>query len=681
MLEHLLETEVAKRPPTVRLQGRILFLTEDPDLIRRQLAGEDLEWDPSIPLRDDISTDEITPGWVCYHFDEKLGEYPYVGLLCGDERPIGRNDIRKGGFVCSVSGKRRGKGSSREASPYAERAAGLRVVIGENIERIYGENCANIGLLASTDFSLIEKIRHGEEIPLDAFIGDAGRIQRDIIEYGGLLDYAVARLKGLVTLPGVTAPADRPQTIAEKIIARHWVTDAASGALGVPAVEPGDTGFLRADLRFSHEYVTPMASTFWEDFAGDAGLNHTESIVFFRDHLAFLDEVITEETKAAGLLDAAHALHDRQREFAAAKGVRLHGELPDRTGSEGICHIMVQDRYALPGQIIIGSDSHTPHSGALGCVAFGVGTSAIVNAWATRDVRLEVPESIRVNITGEPPPGVVAKDLILELLRHPTVKSGEAIGRIIEFTGEAVEALSIDERATLTNMAAEVGGFTGVIAPDEKAVAWIAGRRGVPAAEVRALCDGLYSDAGADYAATIEMDASGVEPMVATPGDPGNGQPISALEGAVSLDTVFVGSCTGAKRADFEMYAGVAREAVAAGKRVPASVRAYAQYGSIDVEAWSREQGHDQALRDAGFDVLAPGCGACINAGPGVSTTAEQVTISSINRNFPGRSGPGQVYLASPLTCVASAIEGRIVAYGDQAWSRGAVRQGERRAN
>lgn len=670
MLEHLLETEVAKRPPTVRLQGRILFLTEDPDLIRRQLAGEDLEWDPSIPLRDDISTDEITPGWVCYHFDEKLGEYPYVGLLCGDERPIGRNDIRKGGFVCSVSGKRRGKGSSREASPYAERAAGLRVVIGENIERIYGENCANIGLLASTDFSLIEKIRHGEEIPLDAFIGDAGRIQRDIIEYGGLLDYAVARLKGLVTLPAVATPADRPQTIAEKIIARHWVTDAASGALGVPAVKPGDTGFLRADLRFSHEYVTPMASTFWEDFAGDAGLNHIESIVFFRDHLAFLDEVITEERKAAGLLDAAHALHDRQREFAAAKGVRLHGELPDRTGSEGICHIMVQDRYALPGQIIIGSDSHTPHSGALGCVAFGVGTSAIVNAWATRDVRLEVPESIRVNITGEPPPGVVAKDLILELLRHPTVKSGEAIGRIIEFTGEAVEALSIDERATLTNMAAEVGGFTGVIAPDEKVVAWIAGRRGAPAAEVRALCDGLHSDAGADYAATIELDASGVEPMVATPGDPGNGLPISALEGDVSLDTVFVGSCTGAKRADFEMYAGVAREAVAAGKRVPASVRAYAQYGSIDVEAWSREQGYDQALRDAGFDVLAPGCGACINAGPGVSTTAEQVTISSINRNFPGRSGPGQVYLASPLTCVASAIEGRIVAYGGQEWSR-----------
>ncbi len=671
MLEHLLKTEVAKRSPTVRLQGRILFLTEDPDLIRRQLAGEDLDWDPSIPLRDDISTDEITPGWVCYHFDEKLGEYPYVGLLCGDEQPIGRNDIRNGGFVCSVSGKRRGKGSSREASPYAERAAGLRVVIGENIERIYGENCANIGLLASTDFSLIEKIRRGEEIPLAAFIGDAGRIQRDIIEYGGLLDYAVARLKGLVALPAIETPPDRPQTIAEKILARHWVTDAASDALGVPAVKPGDTGFVRADLRFSHEYVTPMASTFWEDFAGDAGLNDTDSIVFFRDHLAFLDEVITEERKAAGLLDAAHALHDRQREFAAAKGVRLHGELPDRTGSEGICHIVVQDRYALPGQVIIGSDSHTPHSGALGCVAFGVGTSAIVNAWATRDVRLEVPESIRVRVTGTSRPGVVGKDLILELLRHPTVKSGEAIGRIIEFTGDAIGAMSIDERVTLTNMAAEVGGFTGIIAPDEKTVAWIAGRRGTSADQLRALCAGLHSDPEAEYAATIEMDASRVEPLVATPGDPGNGVAISALGEDVEVDLVFVGSCTGSKRTDFEMYAAVARAAVAAGRRVPDSVRAYAQYGSIDVEAWSREQGHDRALRDAGFEVLAPGCGACINAGPGVSTSREQVTVSSINRNFPGRSGPGQVYLASPLTCVASAIEGRIVAYDRQAWAGG----------
>lgn len=638
-------------------------MTEDPELIKRQLGGEDLDWDSSIALRDDISTDEITPGWVCYHYDEKLGQYPYVGLQCGGQHPIGKGDIAEGGFVASVSGLRRGKGSSREAAPYAERAAGIRVVIAENIERIYGENCANLGILASTDFSLIDAIRDGKEIPLEAFIGDASPIQRDIIEYGGLLEYAVARLQGLVREPEIATSPDRPQTIAEKILARHWVRQLAGDEIGVPAVAPGDSGFVRTDLRFSHEYVTPMASTFWEDFAGDAGLNDPDSIVFFRDHLAFLDEVITEERVRLGLLDAAHALHDRQREFAEEKGIKLHGELADRVGSEAICHVMMQDRYASPGQVVVGSDSHTPHSGSLGCVAFGVGTSAIVNAWATKDVRLEVPQSILVHVTGRLPESVTAKDLMLEVLRHPVVKSGEAIARIIEYAGEGVRALGIDERATLTNMAAEVGGFTGIVAPDDTTVEWLVDRRGLDPAALRATIEGLESDEGAEYAATLEIDASDMEPMVATPGDPGNGVAISELEGEVPLDIVFIGSCTGAKRTDFDLYARVASEALARGEKVAEGVRCIAQYGSIDVEAYCREKGYERLLEDAGFEVLAPGCGACINAGPGVSTSSDQVTISSINRNFPGRSGPGQVYLASPLTCMASAFAGRIVEY------------------
>ncbi|MFQ5688987.1 MAG: aconitase family protein [Gemmatimonadota bacterium] len=663
MLTKLLQRDIDKRPPTVRFQGRILFLTEDPDLIRRQLAGEDLEWEPSIPLRDDISTDEITPGWVCYYYDEKLGEYPYVGLRCRGEFPVGRGDVASGGFVASVSGKRRGKGSSREASPFAERAAGIRVVIAENIERIYRENCENLGVLASTDFSLIDRIRRGEEIPLEAFMADAGRIERDVIEYGGLLDYAVARLKGLVQVPELATAPERAQTLAEKIFARHWVRDLATDAVGVPAVAPGDSGFVRADIRFSHEYVTPMASTFWEDFAGDADLNDPSSIYFFRDHLAFLDQSITEERKALGLLDAARALHDRQKEFAGRQGVRLHGELPDRTGSEGICHVMIQERYALPGQVIVGSDSHTPHSGAVGCVAFGIGTSAIVNSWATRDVRLQVPPSVRIRITGRKPDNVTAKDMVLEILRHPYVKDGRAIGKILEYSGDAVQALGIDERATLTNMAAEIGAFTGIVAPDETTISWLAERRGLSLGRARALCEGLESDPDAAYEWTLEIDASGLRPMVATPGDPGNGVPVDKLGENVPLDLVFIGACTGAKREDFDMYARVLREAVAQGRRTASGVECYAQYGSVDVEEYCREQGYDALLRDAGFHVLAPGCGACINAGPGVSTSSDQVTISSINRNFPGRSGPGKVYLASPLTCMASAIEGRIVAY------------------
>ncbi|MGI9037814.1 MAG: aconitase family protein [Gemmatimonadota bacterium] len=667
MLDKLLQRDIAKRPDTVQLQGRVLFLTEDPELIRRQLAGEDLEWDPSIPLRNDISTDEITPAWVCYYFDETLGQYPYVGLRAGGEQPIGKSDIAKGGFVASVSGKRRGKGSSREASPYAERAAGIRIVIAENIERIYRENCENIGVLTTTDFGVIDKIRRGEEMPLSLFTEGATRIQQDIIEYGGLLDYAVARLKGLVTVPAPITAENRPMSLAEKILARHWVENLSEERLGVPAVKPGDTGFVRTDIRFSHEYVTPMASTFWDEFAGpEAGLNEPESIYFFRDHLAFLDEVITDERKAAGLLDAAHALHDRQKEFAARTGVRLHGELAGRVGSEAICHVKVLGSYALPGQVIVGSDSHTPHSGAIGCVAFGVGTTAIVNSWATRDVRLEVPRSVKIEITGQIADNVAAKDMMLEILAHPYVRSGEAIGKIIEYCGEAVEALSIDERATLTNMAAEVGAFTGIVAPDATTVDWLIEQRGMDRSEAEGLIEGLTSDGGAEYEWTMTIDASALRPMVATPGDPGNGVPVDELPEDVPIDIVYAGSCTGAKPDDIRMAAEVVRAALSRGETVADGVTAYLQYGSLEVEELSHAEGYHDEFERAGFKVLAPGCGACINAGPGVSTTPIDVTISSINRNFPGRSGPGLVYLASPYTTIASAFAGKIVAFGQR---------------
>ena len=666
MLETLLAREVQKRSSTVRLSGRILFLTEDPELIRRQLAGEDLDWDPSIPLRDNISTDEITPAWVCYYYDETLGQYPYVGLRCEGEQPIGKGDVIGGGFVAAVSGKRRGKGSSREASPYAERAAGIRIVIAENIERIYRENCENLGILTTTDFSVIDRIRRGEEIPLETFIGEAGQIQRDIIEYGGLLDYAVARLKGRVQVPDVVTDEQRAMTVGEKILAGHWVSDLAADAVGVPAVKPGDEGFVRCDLRFSHEYVTPMASTFWEEFAGKgAPIADRDSVLFFRDHLAFLDQVISPEKIELGLLDAAHALHDRQREFAAEQGVRLHGELPDRVGSEAICHVKMLDEYALPGQVIVGSDSHTPHSGAIGCFAFGVGTTAIVNSWTTRDVRLRVPRSVRVEVSGSLRPGVTAKDLMLEILRHPYVRDGEAIGKILEYGGEAVRALSVDERATLTNMAAEVGAFTGIVAPDGRTADFLVERRGMDRNDAEQLVADLGSDPDAEYEWTMNIDATTLQPMVATPGDPGNGVGVTEV-GEVPVDIVYAGSCTGAKRDDVAMAARVVGRALAEGRVVAEGVDAYLQYGSVDVERYAHEQGWHERFLKVGIKVLAPGCGACINAGPGVSGSPDQVTVSSIHRNCPGRSGPGKVYLASPYTVLASAFAGKIAGFEER---------------
>ncbi len=743
MIASLLARTVEKLPSEVRLQGRVLFLVDDPELIRRQLEGEDLELTDEIraKLRDNISTDEITPAYICYYFDETLGEFPYLGLKAGTEFPIKQGTVKQGRFVCSVAGKRRGKGSSREQSPYAEMMAGIRLVIAENIERIYRENCQNLGMLTSTNFELIEKVRRGEPIPLTEFTDGADEITRGIIEHGGLFNYNVARLQAKVRTPAITchremqgdspaagmdneelrmlrgsgeynmpgpdtgvdgaaaqfvatstsnvgsgsygAPAGRrhrrgmrPMTIGEKIFARRWVTDLAKGEIGVPYVQPGDSGFVRTDIRFSHEYVTPMAAIFFETLVGeDEKVLEPESILFFRDHLTFLKDVMPPERVQLGLLNVANQLEVKQREFAEKQGIKLYGELGlGRHGSEAICHSKILETYALPGQVIIGSDSHTPHAGAVGCIAFGVGTTAIFNSWITRDVRVEVPRSFRVIVRGEKPANVSAKDFMLEILRQPYIKDGRAIGQIIEYTGPAVEALSVDERATMTNMAAEVGAFTGIVAPDEKTIEYLIEQRGMSRAEAEALCEGLFSDEGAEYVETIEIDASTLRPMIALPGDPGNGMHIDELEEEVHIDIAYAGSCTAGKKEDMDMYAAVLREYAERGERKPEQVQFYIQCGSQEVYRYCEEVGYDRIFASVGATFIEPSCGACINAGPGVSRKPTDVTISAINRNFPGRSGPGQLYLASPYTVAASAMAGRIVAWEPQAELVGAGR-------
>ena len=677
--ESLLERKIDKRGDRVRLKGRILFLTEDPALIRLQLAGEDLAWDTkntanNPKLRDDISTDEITPAHFCFYFDETLGEIPYAGLKCGSEMPVGRGEVKRGGFVCAVSGKRRGKGSSREHSPYAELCAGIQLVIAENIERIYKQNCQNLGVLTSTNFSLIDRIRGGEEIALSEFTAGEDEITRQVIEFGGLFPFNVARMQGKVYLPGIgsavknaggsarppQASCKRAMTVAEKIFARHMKNE--KGEVGVAEVRPGDTGFAEADLRFSHEYVTPMAAIFFERLVGkDAKVNDPASILFFRDHLTFLDEVISEEKKKLGLLDLAMQLKIKQEDFAAKQGIKLHGELKDRKGSEGICHSIVLESYALPGQLNIGSDSHTPHVGAIGCVAFGIGTTDVFNGWITKDVRVQVPESVKIVVRGKRRTNVTAKDFILKILSLDYVRSGKALAKVMEYAGEAIEELSVDERATMTNMAAEIGGFTGIVAPDGKAVQFLVERRGMDRDRAEAFTVGLFSDPGAEYARVIELDAAEITPMVATPGDPGNGKYVRELDAPVAVEIAYGGTCTAGKNEDMDMYAAVLADALKRGKRVAESVKFFIQFGSQETREYCVRRGYLEIFAKAGAQVIEPSCGACINAGPGVSTRADQVVISAQNRNFPGRSGPGQMYLASPLTVAASAVAGYIV--------------------
>ncbi len=652
------------RRKSVKVTGKILYLTEDPELLRRQLAGESVLVDPEkVPLVNNISTDELTPGWVCYYYDETLARYCLVGLRGG---VVERDAIKNGGFGVIVSGRSKGCGSSRETAPYSEREAGIQIVVARSIEKIYGQNCQNIGLFTTTDFGVLERVARGEEIPVSEFTKGLDRISADVVEYGGLFTYNKARLAGEVSPPEITT-APRPMTLCEKIIAAHAIVDAKSGKLGVPAVKPGDALFVRTDVRFSHEYVTPMADSLFRAGLGpDATVTEPESVFAFRDHLTFLDKVMPEAHVKLGLREQSESLATVQKSFTDKHRVKLYGEVErdgKKVGSEAICHNKVIEELALPGQIVAGTDSHTCMAGALGCFAFGVGSTDMANAWFTRDVRVAVPESARFVLRGKLRPGVTAKDVMLHLLSQPFWKSGEGIGKVLEFSGDGVAAMSLDERATLTNMAVEAGGFTGIIEADEVIVDYLVKQRGLSADAVRARI--VKADPGATYMATFELQLSTVEPMVALPGDPRNGIPLRTLDeqsgGGVKIDIAYGGSCTGGKKADMDMYAAVLERAVAQGRRVADGVHLYIQFGSQDIRRYAEDKGYLEIFAKAGAELVDPSCGACIKAGPGVSFTKDEVTVSAINRNFPGRSGPGKVYLASPLVVAASAIAGRIV--------------------
>ncbi len=656
---------VSKKVDPLKFSGRILFLTDDTSLIRQQLEAQGDERErleaelaerllrDDLPLMSNISTDEITPGWVCFYYDETLGQYVYVGMR---EGAVKKDEVKNGGFSVVVSGLSKGCGSSRETAPYAEKWAGIQLVIARSIEKIYGQNSQNIGLFTSTDLGLIQRIRSGEEIPLAEFTDGLDPISEAIVEHGGLFNYNKARLAGDVTPPPVETPA-RPMTITEKIIARHAFVKA--GEVGVAAVKPGDALFAVADVRFSHEYVTPMAESLLKQALGpDARVSEPESVFAFRDHLTFLGKVMSSKHREMGLLERANGLATTQEDFTTKQGIRLYGENPDG-GSEAICHNAVVEDLALPGQIVIGTDSHTCMAGVLGCFAFGVGSTDMANAWYARDIRIRVPETVRYVLKGRKRADVAAKDVMLVILASDYMKTSQGIGKVLEFAGDDLKNWSMDERATLTNMSVEAGGTTGIIEPDEQTLAYIVKMRGLDAEEVRK--GFTFSDPDAEYAAVFEIDLDDIRPMVALPGDPRNGIPIDELKAEVRIDAAYGGSCTGGKMADMDMYAEVLQSALEQGKRVAPGVHLYLQFGSQKIKEYARERGYIEIFNQAGAELIDPSCGACINAGPGASPSAETVTVSAQNRNFPGRSGPGKLYLASPYVVAASAIAGKII--------------------
>jgi len=637
----------------MRFNGRILILGTASDAVAKQLAGYDVSLAEAGELRTDVSTDEITPLQVMLNYDEKLAQFAHTGLVINGERPVAENALVDANIAVIVAGRRYGKGSSREHSPFAELSAGIRLVIAESFERIYRQNCDNLGIFTSTDFGLIDRIRAGEDIPIEELVSDRDPLAADILRAGGLLAYGQVKLKGAKRL------ADNdisPKTLAQKIISRF--------ALNVDGLawkmEPGTGGFVQADYRFIIEYYCPMAvHMLVKAFGHPLDLEAPDTIILFEDHLSYAHRSPTHVS--LGLLDGVNALSAAHRQFADAYSLKNHGWLIGEEGSEGISHAMMIERYALPGRIVVGTDSHTPHSGALGCFAFGVGTTDMANAFMTGAIRLNMADSLLVRLEGERGTGVTAKDIALSLLALPFIRDGGGLGQIFEFVGPVIDAMSIDERATLTNMVAELGGLTGICAPDLETVRFLKERRGIEF-EIE---DWMHSDSDAFYAHEIVLNCSDVGPMLARPGDPGNGLSLSELENPVPVQIAYGGSCTAGKREDFDHYFEVAKWARDRQMRVADGVKLYLQCGTLDVRQYCIDQGYLDTFEAIGAELLGPACGACGQCGPGVTEEANQTVVSAINRNFAGRGGPGQVWLASPPTVVASALAGEILSFDD----------------
>jgi 3-isopropylmalate/(R)-2-methylmalate dehydratase large subunit len=653
-----------KPPEVVTLSPgkRVLFLTRDPELIRRQLSGElDLQMkDLRVEdLLDDINTDAMTPAWVCFDYKpEDIARNAYAGLIVNGERLVPPDALRNGNFEVIVSGYRKGVGSSRETATQCEVFSGIKLAIAVSFAPIHAGNNINQGLLMGTH-DMLTRLQAGDGVPLREFYESYDPITQLIIQWGGLFPFSKAVARGEVQLP-VPHNAPRPMTMGEKILARHMRGVADDERY----VKPGDAVVVDVDGGYTHEFTTAQVHYFLtQEYGTDYEITNPQKFAVFEDHLIYADDV----PRMRPFMDKIQTLRDMQRDYqrhTSCRDFSAKGNV-----SPGICHEVARETFIDPGDFIQATDSHTCMGGVNNALAWGVGATEYANLVQSGFTTVEVSESIRFELTGTLRPNVTAKDVMLYILLHHA-KPQLTLDRIMEFTGPGLRGLSLDERATLANMATECSARTAVVEADEKTFEWIASMR--PDADLDALrARAVAPDPDAEYAGGVHtIDLSTIQPMVAHPGDPDHGIASDPTNGAliddiggVKIDIAYAGSCTAGKIDDFLFYHQVAKEAVDAGLKVAEGVQFFIQFGSQAVETFARENGLLDTFQRAGATVLNPGCGACIGCGPGVSETGDQVTVSAINRNYKGRSGPGKLWLASPLTVAASAFTGTITAY------------------
>jgi len=649
---------------------RVLFLTKDLELIRRQLyeglnlSMVDLGVDD---LLDDINTDVMTPAWVCFdHEPAIIAENAYAGLVHEGRRVFEPRALLDGGFEAIVSGHRKGTGSSRETAAQCERWSGVRIVIAASFAPIHERNNINLGQLMG-NYEMLERLQKGESISLDEFTSEYDPVTKLIVENGGILPFAKNLREGGVSLPELdTGP--RSMTMVEKMIANKLL--GRNGAARY--VKPGDAVLSQVDGGYSHEFTTAQVHEFLkQEYGDDYSLPNPSKYAVFEDHLLYATEV----PRFGRFTEKIQRLRDMQNMFQRHTGVRDYSA--EDGISPGICHQVAREEFIDIGDFIQATDSHTCMGGATNALAYGVGSTEYANLVYNQFAFVQVPESIRFELVGNLDPGCTAKDVILHILWKYAAKS-ETLDRSMEFGGPGLASLSMDERATLCNMATECSAKTGICEPDKLTVDWLMNRRsGLSEKEMYEAF--VLPDEGAEYHGGVHtIDLSRIRPMVAHPGKPDEGIPSDPTNGAyiddlgeVNIDIAYAGSCTAGKDDDFAYYAQVTEAALEAGLTIPEEVDCYIQFGSKTVKSLSERNGWSEMFERAGVKLIDPGCGACIGAGPGISDDAEQVTISAINRNYQGRSGPGKLYLASPLTVMASAFVGKITAWHPDIFAQG----------
>ena len=384
---------------------------------------------------------------------------------------------------------------------------------------------------------------------------------------------------------------------------------------------------------------------------GEAEMCRPDLVAAFEDHFVLIAHDTVPEHVKASRLAPAMKLTEEMVEACERFGVRLHG--PGRPFPSGVCHRVVVEDYALPGDVIVLTDSHTPTAGVMNAFAFGVGSTAMAFALRTGLIPVTVPKVVRVEVHGSPG-ALSAKDLILHLIGMPYFREEHWRQRptdtcVVEFGGPGLEHWNVDELSVLTNMTVEGGLMTGVVAPCQPIEDFLRERRGVEAG-------GLFvaPDEGATYARVMRVELAEVPLTVATPGDSRNRAPLSEHT-AVEIQNVVIASCTGGSLTDLRAVASVLR-----GHRLNGGVRLTVTPSSADVASVAESEGLLEFFRSLGAVVSEPGCGSCIGNGPGVPLPGE-ATASTTNRNFARRMGaPGPVYLVSPAVAAATAVKGHL---------------------